>query len=384
MPGGDEDGGRGPAGPTVQRLLGSIIALGSELSLPVVLRRIVEAATELVDARYGALGVLDESGSSLSEFISVGLDDATIERIGPLPQGHGILGLLIVEPRPLRLPDLSEHPDSYGFPPHHPPMTTFLGVPLHVRGEVFGNLYLTEKRGGGGFTEADEELAVALAAVAGVAIENTRLHERLADLLVVQDRERIARELHDTVIQRLFATGLSLAGLAGRVDDPELALRLQASVDDLDDTVRHIRTTIFELQRPSEPGRSVRRELLELVAEAGESLGFAVSTRFDGPVDTSVDGPLADHLVAVGREALANTVRHSRARRVDFEVQVGDGRLTLLVVDDGVGLPPEFDSAGHGLANLRSRAAELGGQFTVGPGPDGGCTVRWSVPLPPS
>lgn len=381
MPGGDEHGGPTPAGPTVQRLLGSIIALGSELSLPVVLRRVVEAATELVDARYGALGVLDESGSSLSEFISVGLDDATIERIGPLPQGHGILGLLIVEPRPLRLPDLSKHPDSYGFPPHHPPMTTFLGVPLHVRGEVFGNLYLTEKRGGGGFTEADEELAVALAAVAGVAIENTRLHERLADLLVVQDRERIARDLHDTVIQRLFATGLSLAGLAGRVDDPELARRLQASVDDLDDTVRHIRTTIFELQRPSEPGRSVRRELLELVAEAGESLGFAVSTRFDGPVDTSVDGPLADHLVAAGREALANTVRHSRARRVDFEVQVDDGWLTLLVVDDGVGLPPEFDSGGHGLANLRSRAAELGGQFTVGPGSDGGCTVRWSVPL---
>ena len=361
-------------------LLDAIIAVGSELSLPVVLHRITEAATDLVGATYGALGVLDEDNVGLAEFITVGLDDAATEAIGELPAGHGVLGLLIVEPKPLRLPDLARHPDSFGFPPGHPPMTSFLGVPIRIRGSVFGNLYLTDKRNGSEFTDADEELAVALAAAAAATIETTRLQGRLADLLVVEDRERIARELHDTVIQRLFATGLSLAGIAGRVDDSELAARIQGAVDDLDDTVRHVRSTIFELQRPDTAARSVRRELLDLAAETGQSLGFAVGTRFNGPIDTNVGGHIADHMVAVAREALSNTVRHSQATQVILEVDADSASVTLRVRDNGIG--PSAQSTGNGLGNMASRADELGGMFAMDGAPGAGCTVQWRVPIP--
>ena len=165
------------AGPRrLHQLLDAVVSVGSGLDLPTMLRRITELAADLVDARYAALGVLDEDKNQLSEFITVGIDDETHARIGELPKGHGILGLLILDAEPLRLPDLNEHPDSFGFPPHHPPMRSFLGVPIRVRDEVFGNLYLTEKTTAEVFTDIDEELVVGLAAAAGVAIENARLH----------------------------------------------------------------------------------------------------------------------------------------------------------------------------------------------------------------
>ena len=372
----------GAARSELQRLLDAVIAVGSELSLPVVLRRIVETATGLVDARFGALGVLDETRTGLQQFLTVGMDDDQVASIGRLPEGHGILGLLIVDPRPLRLPDLVSHPDSFGFPAGHPTMHSFLGVPIRVRGEVFGNLYLTDKQGAEGFSDEDEELAVALAATAGMAIENARLHSRLAELLVVEDRERIARDLHDTVIQRLFATGLALQGLAARVPDPEQSARLSQAVDDLDDTVRHIRTTIFELQRPRVPGRSVRREVLDLAAEAADALGFAVATSFEGPVDATVEDETAEHLLAATREALTNAVKHAEATSVELAVTVDEDRLQLTVRDDGVGLPEVTGDGGHGLKNLTSRATELGGSCTVRTRDGGGCEVSWSVPLP--
>ena len=199
------------AGPRrLRELLDAVLALSSDLDAPTMLRRIVEAAVELVDARYGALGVLDDSGTYLAQFVTVGIDDDAHHLIGKLPEGHGILGSLIVDAKPLRLPDLREHPDSFGFPPHHPPMRSFLGVPVRVRDQVFGNLYLTDKTTAEAFTDVDEELVVGLAAAAGIAVENARLHARVQEFALVADRERIARDLHDTVVQRLFATGLSL------------------------------------------------------------------------------------------------------------------------------------------------------------------------------
>src|SRR4051794_29273198 len=208
------------------------MAIGADLDLAAMLRRIIEAARALVDAEYGALGVLNPERTGLSEFITVGIGDEVRKAIGPLPKGHGILGLLIADPRPLRLPDLNEHPDSFGFPPNHPPMTSFLGVPIMVRGEVFGNLYLTDKQSAEVFTDVDEELTVALAAAAGIAIENARLHVRVRDLALLEDRERIAMDLHDTVIQQLFATGMSLQATARLAGDREVQSRIEQSVDD--------------------------------------------------------------------------------------------------------------------------------------------------------
>src|SRR4249919_940100 len=176
------------AGPrSLRELLAAVLALGSDLDPLTMLRRIVAAAVGLVDARYGALGVLDDTGTRLSQFITVGMDDATNDSIGELPEGHGILGVLILDAKPLRLPDLNAHPDSYGFPPNHPPMQSFLGVPVLVRGEVFGNLYLTDKTTAPHFSGADEELAVGLAAAAGVAIQNVRLQARVQSLALVED-----------------------------------------------------------------------------------------------------------------------------------------------------------------------------------------------------
>jgi signal transduction histidine kinase len=371
------------AGPRqLRRLLDAVMTVGTDLSLPAVLQRIAESARELVDARYCALGVLDPTRTHLSEFITVGVDDETRAAIGDLPKGHGILGLLIVEPRPIRLPDLKEHPDSFGFPPNHPPMTTFLGVPLFVRGEVFGNLYLTEKASGEVFTDVDEELAMGLAAAAAVAIENARLHDRGRELSMLEDRERIARDLHDTVIQRLFATGLVLQSTHRlAAGNPELQDRLQQAVDDLDVTVRQIRSAIFELDTRRNPGRSLRREVLDLAGESTRPLGFDPAVRFDGPVDAAVPDDVGEHLLATLREALANVARHAGATRVDVEVRVTD-HLTLEVVDDGRGGVTGSTATGHGLRNMGRRAEALGGSLSVGPSSAGrGTCLRWSVPL---
>ena len=372
----------GFAGPRqLRRLLDAVLSVGGELDLPTVLQRIVGAATELVDARYGALGVLDESGTALAEFVTVGLSDDERGAIGELPRGRGILGHLILEPKPLRLPDLSEHPESAGFPPNHPPMTSFLGVPILVREQVFGNLYLCDKAGGEVFTDIDEELTVTLATAAGVAIDSARLHGRVAELVLYEDRDRIARDLHDTVIQRLFAVGLGLQSSAQLTSDPVLTSRLDAAIDDLDTTVREIRSVIFELHSPRLPGGSLRRAVLDLCAEAGRSLGFEPVVRFDGAVDTAVDDTLVEHLVAVLREALANVARHAQAESAEVSVRLVDGRITLVVADDGVGVAAGAPG-GRGVENMTTRARRLGGECELAPREPRGSVLTWTVPTP--
>ncbi len=368
------------AGPrSLRALLDAVITVGSDLDLGAVLRHIIESAVALVDARYGALGVLDESGASLAQFITDGLDDETYRAIGPLPKGHGILGLLILEPRPIRLPDLHEHPDSFGFPPHHPPMKSFLGVPIRVRDQVFGNLYLTDKTSAEVFTDIDEELVVALAAAAGVAIENARLHLRVREMALLEDRERIARDLHDTVIQRLFATGLRLQGAARLADRPELVERLNQSVDDLDLTVKHIRTAIFGLESSRRVAGGLRQRVVSLAAEAAGPIGVSPQVLFDGPVDT-VPEPVAVELLAVLREALTNVARHAQASHVDVTVEV-DREVALVVADDGRGLPADpHPGAGRGLGNMEARATHLGGTLSTSPRAPSGTRLEWRVP----
>jgi signal transduction histidine kinase len=374
------------AGPRrLRELLGAVLALGSDLDAPSMLRRIVEAAVGLVDARYGALGVLDDTGTSLAQFVTVGIDDGTRELIGALPEGHGLLGVLIVDAKPLRLPDLREHPDSYGFPPRHPPMRSFLGVPIRVRDQVFGNLYLTDKMTAEAFTDVDEELVVGLAAAAGVAIENARLHTRIQEFALVEERERIARDLHDTVIQRLFATGLSLQRTTRivRTDADEAVTRIEAAVDDLDVTVKHIRSAIFKLESSRvSAGGGLRGRVLGLGREAAGALGFEPRCFFEGPVDSAVADDVAGELLATLREALSNVARHAKATRVDVEVEVMvTGQVVLRVVDDGRGPPAPDAPRGLGLNNMEARAAHRGGRFELRAGLPAGTIVEWQVPL---
>ncbi|HVM07743.1 MAG TPA: GAF domain-containing sensor histidine kinase [Acidimicrobiales bacterium] len=368
----------------VQQLLGAILAVGSGLDLSETLERIIRAARELVDAKYAALGVLDETHTRLSEFITVGIDAEQKRAIGDLPHGHGILGLLIVEPKPLRLPRLDEHPDSYGFPPGHPKMKSFLGVPIRVRDQIFGNLYLTDKTAADEFTEEDEELIVALAAAAGVAIENSRLHSRVREISLLEDRERIARDLHDTVIQRLFAIGLGLQGTVRLAQRPEVAERIQATVDDLDETVKQIRTAIFGLEASRLTSGGLRDQVLAMSSESAGSLGFTPHVLFDGPVDTVVPDRIAEQLLATLREAVSNAARHARATRLEILVATHGGEVLLQVTDDGLGFEGEKErgtSGGHGLGNMRKRARDLSGDMEIGPGPRGGTRVTWRVPL---
>jgi signal transduction histidine kinase len=511
-----------------------------------VLRQIVEAAVELVSARYGALGVVGEGGR-LAEFIPVGLDDSEIARIHHWPEGRGLLGKLITDPRPLRLQDISADPGSSGFPDGHPPMRSFLGVPVRIREEVYGNLYLTEKQGSD-FDEDDEALVQALASAAGVAIENARLYaearrqqqwlrataevtQRLmsedrpgevlelvtsqaleisgADLVVLalptpdrkrlviehacgdgaaealglvlpaegsasgivmasgkplavedfssdprvapaarqhmalgpavlvplgpagdvrgvltagrhqggfplsppavemvttfaaqagigielaehrqdaqrlalfEDRDRIARDLHDLVIQRLFATGMSLQGATALMRDSEAAHRVEQAVDALDETIKDIRAAIFSLQARGQADQPrLRTRILLIVEEMTGPLGHPPGLRMAGQLDAQVPGPIAEHLLAALREALANVAKHAHASRTDVAIEAR-ADLVLLVRDNGVGLPETARRGG--LANLADRARELGGTFRVDPAEGGGTELEWCVPLP--
>jgi signal transduction histidine kinase len=365
---------------SLRQLLDAVLTVSSDLDLPAMLQRIVESAVDLVDATYGALGVLDETGTRLSQFITVGIDGDTKARIGPLPEGHGILGLLIVDAKPLRLPDLNQHPDSFGFPPNHPPMRSFLGVPVLLRDNVFGNLYLTDKRGAEMFSDVDEELVVGLASAAGVAIENARLHTKLHEMGLVEDRDRIARDLHDTVIQRLFATGMSLQGGARLVrSDPEAAIeRIERAVNDLDLTVKHIRTAIFGLEQRRASAAGLRDRIMLLASEAAGPLGFEPRVLLDGPLDSAVGDEVAVELLGTLREALSNVARHARATRVDIEVVV-DGDVRLRVLDNGVGPPGDDAQRGNGLRNMEARAVRLGGHLALRPGEGGGTVLEWRI-----
>jgi signal transduction histidine kinase len=539
-------------------LLEAVVAIGSGLDLESTLRRIVEAAVGLVDATYGALGVIGEAdeGRRLAEFIPVGLSQDEIARIDHWPEGRGLLGLLIDDPRPLRLADIAAHPGSSGFPDGHPPMRGFLGVPVRLRDEVFGNLYLTNKRGGGEFTEDDEAVLIALGAAAGVAIENARLYDaarrqqrwiqasaevttRLlsgsepgevladvtrrarelsgADLAVLalpdeegrrltisyadgdsadaarglvlpaghslsgqvlatgepvtsadfaaderasqaargamsqigpavvfplgtpgnvrgvltigrrhgaapfpeaqagvaasfaaqaavalklaasradaerlslyEDRDRIARDLHDLVIQRLYATGMSLEGTMPMITRPEVASRITNAVDAMDETIKDIRATIFALQaRGTATGPDLRGDIVSLVEEMTEMLGFAPSLRLGAGLGAELGPEVAEQVLAALREALSNAARHASASRVDVSVDTGpDGMLSVQVTDDGVGIPAEGRRSG--LRNLATRAEKLGGELRLEPAiPDDpgmnrpGTRLEWRVP----
>ncbi|MFI9626043.1 GAF domain-containing protein [Streptomyces sp. NPDC052042] len=540
--------GRRPAAAAL--LLEAVMSVGRELDLSEVLRRIVEAAVVVADAEYGALGVVGE-GARLTQLLTVGVTEEQRRAIGRLPEGHGILGELLRHPRPLRLAELSEHPASRGFPPNHPPMRSFLGVPVRIRDEVFGHLYLTEKRGSRAFDAEDETLLSTLAVAAGVAIENARAHARTrerqrwqeagneivagllggagdrdvlrmivdrsrrilaADLGVLavpaeggavrvalasgtdaeryrgltlpcegtfagaaldagepvttpdiardprttggplrrtglgpavavplaagkrtcgvlmlarargspaftdtetaplpafagqaalamelterresaeqiallEERDRIARDLHDLAIQRLFATGMTLQSVVRLVEQPQAGERLLRAVDDLDETIKIIRSTIFGLRArdAGRTGQGLRVRTAKAVEQAARALGFQPSLRMGGLIDTDVPADVAEQMVAVLGEALTNVARHARASAVDVSLTVGAGRLTLVVSDDGIGMP-EHGVSPSGLDNLARRAEKLGGEMDVGASPRGGTRLSWRVPLRP-
>ncbi len=528
-------------------LVEAMLEVGSGLELRPTLKRIVGVARKLVHARYGALGVL-APGGGLAEFLCEGFDERVCQAIGGMPTGRGLLGVVPARAAPLRLDELSAHPAAEGFPEHHPALRSLLSVPVLVRDEVFGVLHLSEKEDGAAFTEADEVVLQALAAAAGIAVENARRYEELRarerwreaaaeirsallvatdskevlnliaarardlaeadyafialaddpelpaeevpelvvrvcagldagaltgraipiqgstcgevfrgkaprrvpaltydlatgtgaafgaalvlplragdsvtgvlaalrarggrpfgpellplmasfadqaalalqlagdqrrqrELDLLADRERIARDLHDHVIQRVFAIGLSLQSTQQRSRSPEIQVRIGEIVDELQELVRVIRTAIFDLHDGAQGGGQLRKRLHEVIAELTGDAGLRSTVRMSGPLSV-VPAALADHAEAVVREAVSNVVRHARATTVNLTVSVADD-LAIVVTDNGVGIP---DSAARsGLHNLVQRADAAGGRMAVTKVWDGGTRLAWSAPLP--
>ncbi len=365
----------------LRRVLEATLLIEGDLELPALLRHVVDEARSMTGARYGALGVLDDDHTALAEFVTAGLEEEQEDLIGARPTGKGILGMLIADPRPLRFGHLSEQPESYGFPPNHPPMTSFLGVPIKIKDEVYGNLYLTDKIGWTEFTDDDVSLVEALALAAGVAIENARLHRRVQVVAVYEDRDRLARDLHDTVIQRLFGVGLTLQSMAARTSAP-LAQGLGAAVAEIDQVIHQVRSTIYELGMGGD-SRGIRDEIVALIRELDLVVGFEVQVSFDGPVDAALSDQVAEHLLATVRESITNVGRHAHATRASVSVEVRNDQCRLTVVDNGVGVDASRSSVGGGLGltNLRRRAEKLNGTFAIEQTDGGGTSLIWQVPL---
>ena len=352
-------------------------AVTATADLSELLAATAETARETTGAKYAALGVIGEHGT-LVEFIHVGIPEELAEAIGPLPTGRGVLGTLIIEAKTIRLDRIQDHPDSSGFPPNHPPMEAFLGVPVRAGDRVFGNLYLTEKPGG--FTEDDEQLVEALATIAGSAVAHLRLQQKLRRLAVVEDRERIARDLHDAIIQNLFAVGLVLQGLASRMDDAHDRHDMEEAVERLDSAITELRRFIFDLKPPVWHDRDLATELTRLVQQLAEPYG--VQTRVDVAPDLGqIPNDVIDVASQIVREATSNALRHSESATVEIAAAVGSGLLVLTITDHGKGFDPASVVAGLGLSSLRSRAEEAGGDTTLNSRPGRGTTVRVLLPI---
>jgi signal transduction histidine kinase len=532
----------------MEQLLQVIVEIGSDLDLDATLRRIIRAARELTSAPYGALAIRDPDDVLLS-FVHDGIDADEVQRIGPLPVGKGVLSLSLLDTPALRLDDLTKHPAAVGFPEHHPAMQAFLGVPITIRGRVFGNLYLTHDEPGRLFSESDEVSARALAIAAAVAIDNAQIFERermsvkwmeasreittallsrvepgfaplqliaeracalteaeqaivlvpvdtdlpreeidtlvisaavglnvsevigqripvdasttggvfrsgeplitealsypiqsftdvgqrsailmplrahnevagvialarsadrppfddsyldlvsdfathaaialmlasgrehARQLALVAERERIAHDLHDHVIQRLFAAGMDLQGTVARARSPEVADRLNRTLDDLQTTIEEIRTTIFQLKSPAEIDSGFRNRMQQVVSDLTQNRDIVTTVRMHGPM-TAVGGELAEHAEAVTAEAVSNAVRHSGASKLTVEVSVAD-MLTLDIIDNGCGVPVG-NTRLSGLGNMTYRAEQVGGRCEIINEPEGGTRVHWTAPL---
>ena len=360
-------------------LVDAILLIEADANLTTLLETIVQRATVLVGARYGALGVLERDGVTLANFITHGLDDQQRSLIGALPHGDGVLGEVIRLGQPLRVDDLATHPRRSGFPAHHPPMNQFLGVPVVVEdGTVFGNLYLTDNLTGEPFSAEDEDLLAGFGRAAGLVIDQATLRNQLRELTIAEERERLARDLHDTVIQRLFGIGLSLQMTLPSALDETVRSRIDQALDELNETIRDIRTTIFEIDRDHGNIESLEGRVKSLTSEVASRLGVPVQVTTTTALDDLVSSSCALHTVQALREILANVVRHAHAKSVEVELSVDEGMLLLEVRDDGVGFTMS-DVGGHGLGNLASRAHDLGGECYVESKVGHGTKVRWTA-----
>jgi signal transduction histidine kinase len=352
--------------PALEALDAAVRGISGILDAEQVLQLIVDRVRELVAAQFAALGIVDETGQ-IVEFITSGISPEDRQAIGELPHGRGLLGLIIRENRSYRIPDIAAHPESYGFPPNHPPMQSFLGVPVGVKDEVVGRLYLTNKQGAALFSSDDQALVEMFALHAGIAIENARLHDQVQRLAVVEERDRISRDLHDSVIQSIYAVTLSLDDVPELVRDApdEARERVDVAIDALHGVIRDLRNFIFGLRPLLLDSGNLLDGLRALAEEMRRNTAIEVGIR--GELSDELPLEVVAELLSIAREALANVARHSGATHAFIDVEMHEEEVQLLVEDDGRGILPSALQMGghHGLANMRARAEGLGGTFEI-------------------
>lgn len=360
----------------------AIRGIGGVLSLDRVLQLVVDNVRELADARYAALGIVDEDGR-IERFLTAGIGSAARRRIGAPPRGRGLLGLVVRENRAIRVPDISVDPRRHGFPPNHPPMRSFLGVPVTVRGRSMGNLYLAEKRDAAEFSDEDQLLVERFARHAGLAIEIARLGERVQQLAVVDERERIGRDLHDGVIQRLYAVTLSLDDVpaAMRERPDEAAQEVDEAITSLQLAIEEIREFVHRLGSPLATRADLAGGIEALADEVRAHAGLEVEV--DLPRDPGLAPEASIELLSIVREALSNIVRHADARRIVIRALRRRADLVVRVSDDGHGFTVGGVGPGHhGLRNMERRAERLGGAFEVRSSKRAGTRIIITLPVP--
>ena len=357
------------------------LALTSELDRNEVLQRVADQARAVANARYAALAVFNEQGS-VETFTTSGITREERARIGALPRGLGLLGHLQQERRPLRLRDLHQHPSSVGFPKNHPPMRSFLGTPIVLRGEPLGNLYLTEKQGAEEFTADDAEALETLAAQAAIAIENARLYEQVERVSVLEERQRIRMDLHDGVMQSLYGVGLLLEDIAERVDsEPARAKeQLWRSIDRLNAAIADLRGYVLGLRQVQASDQPLTESLQLLADQARSNALIDVDVRISADAAARLDQPRREAAYYIAADALGNIARHARARHASVHLFEKNGSVILLIADDGVGFDFEASTTGHGLHNMRERAFAVGGTLRVESQPGRGARVRLELP----
>lgn len=358
------------------------LALSAELETEALLHKIAELARVVGNAKYAALGTFDEHGA-VTRFYTAGISETDRAKIGHLPVGLGILGLLPRAGRPIRLRDLHDHPASVGFPPNHPPMTSFLGVPIRWRGESVGNLYLTEKRGASEFAVEDEEALLALAAQAAIAIENARLYAQTSQMSALEERHRIGMDLHDGAIQSLYGLGLIIEGAADQIDGEPTKARaaLGRAVDRLNVAIADLRSYVLGLRPIRGSDRPLGESLPTLARQIATNALLEVDLRIDSEADSDLDGPAREAVFYVAADALSNIARHARARHIVLGFGREHDAVVLDIQDDGVGFQTDAQSGGFGLPNMRERAFNVGGQIDIESQPGAGTRLRLRVPV---
>jgi len=358
----------------------------SELSLDTVLKKVVDRACDLVGARYGALSVVDEDGHNIKAFITSGISDEERTAIGPPPVGHGVLGVVLREGQRLRLDEISKHPQSIGFPAHHPLMRTLVAVPITCRTPFVGNLYLADKVGAPSFTEDDEETLARFAVQAAIAIDNAHLHQQVADLAVAQERLRIAHEMHDGIAQVLGYVNTKVQAAneylrKGKPDDASAQLRELAVA--ARDAYTDVRESIVSLRTLPTDERNAAAVVEEYLDRWKEQTGISTQLTIDG--DLRLPASVELQFVRIVQEAMANVRKHARATTVKVDVRRRAARVIGTITDDGIGFTPgvrpRSDFPRFGLTTMRERAESIGGKLNIDTAPGKGTTVTFELPV---